>query len=107
MSVEMLNQITEKLEELGYHDPYFKVLADGRIAWIRPFFYTSAIVVAEWQWIDDGCKDRWCYEDRSDAEAALDKWAIEGGPEPSGWHRHPSSGRRRPRGNAELEYVNL
>jgi len=42
-----------------------------------------------------GYEDRWCYPDYRSAKAALDAWSGEEGTEPTGWHRHPDSGRRR------------
>ena len=51
-----------------------------------------------------GYDDRWCYHTLYDAAEALLTW--DGTGEPGGWHRHPDSGRRRPEGNAELEYIN-
>ena len=38
-----------------------------------------------------------------DAVAALKEW--DGVGEPKGWMRHPASGRRRPGGDPEQEYV--
>jgi hypothetical protein len=35
----------------------------------------------------------------------LKAWAADGGKEPQGWIRHPSTGRRRPGGDASREYV--
>jgi hypothetical protein len=58
---------------------------------IKRFAYTHAIIIGE---IGEtsGYLDRWCYRTYSDAKTALDAW--DGIGEPSGWHRHPSSGRR-------------
>ncbi len=36
--------------------------------------------------------DRWCYSTRAAAEEALEAWDGRG--EPTGWHRHPATGRR-------------
>lgn len=49
--------------------------------------------------------DRWCYTDREGARAALRGFpeAPAEGYEPSGWHRHPATGRRRPEGRPDLE----
>ncbi|WP_165356682.1 hypothetical protein [Sphingosinicella sp. BN140058] len=53
-----------------------------------------------------GYNDRWCYQDEAAARAALAEWKSRGFKgEPEGWHRHPLSGRRRPEGRVELEYV--
>ncbi len=47
--------------------------------------------------------NNWCYEDEQSATAALEK--IEDGGEPEGWFRHIETGRRRPNGDPEKEYV--
>jgi len=99
--------IAQRLEQHGYWNPTFRVLGDGRIAWLRPFLFTVAIVTADFD--DPGCNitNRWCYENMADAELALDRWNPKVEEEPQGWHRHPNSGRRRPQGDASREYVNL
>lgn len=87
------------------NDPtHLKQMPDGRFAWTFRFAFTSAIVVADSVWIHYGYSDRWCYETMADAVRALAEWTTE--PEPEGWHRHPNSGRRRPHGVREEEYVN-
>lgn len=50
----------------------------------------------------DGC---WCYPTVGDALAAQAAWDGEGDP-PVGWIREPRSGRRRPDGDPDREYVN-
>ena len=37
-------------------------------------------------------EDRWCYDSYEKAKAALEAW--DGTGEPTGWHRHPATGRR-------------
>ena len=52
--------------------------------------------------------DRWCYETQGLAVSAMYEWigrGCEG--DPVGWHRHPKTGRRRPQGNPEEEYVSF
>jgi hypothetical protein len=69
-----------------------KVLPGGeRYAGLVHLIFTTAVVTGE---IGDSHQflDRWCYNGYAAAKAALDAW--EGVGEPSGWHRHPSSGRR-------------
>lgn len=50
-------------------------------------------------------EDRWCYLDEAGAVTAQDAWNPTEGEEPTGWHRHPKSGRRRPDGDPAREYV--
>ena len=48
--------------------------------------------------------NNWCYESKDEATAALEK--LEDGIEPEGWFRHIETGRRRPNGDSEKEYIN-
>ena len=58
--------------------------------------------------LDDtvGYWDRWCYSDEAGARSALAEFPCDPpvGYEPKGWHRHPASTRRRPDGDATLEF---
>jgi hypothetical protein len=77
----------------GYRDA--KVLRDDQharlYAAISPFAYTYGVIVGELG-DDDMYLDRWCYHSYAAAKAALDAWDGHG--EPTGWHRHPRTGRR-------------
>lgn len=77
-------------------------LPDGRYAAIYPLMFTHAIITVR---AGDyaGVEQRWCYHTKRDARAAMAAW--DGTGEPQGWHRHTATGRRRPDGNADLEYV--
>jgi hypothetical protein len=90
----------QALKELGYQEP--RPLGDGRYACLFQFMFTWGIIVGR---IGDehSYDDRWCYHHREAAARALADWSGEG--EPQGWHRHPSTGRRRPEGDALNEYV--
>lgn len=80
-------------------------LGDGRAVWIYRMIYTHSICIGL---IDEPCyQDRWCYHTWNDARAALAAWDPLTQREPSGWHRHPRSGRRRPDGDPSKEYVAL
>lgn len=90
------------------NDPNYSLvvpIGNGRWAGIFQFMFTGAIIVG--QIGDKNCyDDRWCYHDTSAARKGLENWIeqrCEG--EPQGWHRHPLSGRRRPDGDADQEYV--
>lgn len=75
---------------------------------VMPFIFTHAIVVSRWDQIDDYYIDRWCYGSREAAVAAMqawtdyDKWPDT---EPTGWHRHPPTGRRRKDGDPSTEEI--
>lgn len=76
---------------------------DGRRISVIPLMYTAAVAIGQRNsltWYDD----RWCYHSVSAAWEAAMRW--DGTGEPDGWHRHPDTGRRRPGGDADREYVN-
>jgi hypothetical protein len=79
-----------------------EILPGGRWKAILPLLFTHAIVYGT---LGDmtGMDDRWCYESLGGAIEAFFNW--DGTGEPEGWHRHPVTGRRRPEGNPDLEYV--
>lgn len=87
-------------EDCGYRD--LRPLPGGRYTAIWPLMFTHAIIVGS-----IGCyvgyDDRWCYESYDQAKAALESW--DGTGEPAGWHRHPTSGRRRVEGEPSSEYL--
>jgi hypothetical protein len=95
----------EKMSKLnGYLAP--TPMGNGRYAVLHPFIFTMAIITGD-MFDDAGYDDRWCYDSATTAAAALAIWMVKGFEgEPQGWHRHPGSGRRRPEGNQEREYVN-
>jgi hypothetical protein len=71
---------------------------------VTPLLYTAAILVGRPGVLT--YDDRWCYHSPEAAMAAAKAW--EGpwpGSEPTGWHRHPATGRRRDDGQAASEYV--
>jgi hypothetical protein len=87
-------------QDCRYTDP--RPLANDRWAAIVPLVYTHAIVTG--RMLDrTGYENRWCFDSYESAKKAMDEW--DGTGEPYGWHRHPSTGRRRPDGDAALEYV--
>jgi hypothetical protein len=79
-----------------------KLIPDGRYAGLMPFLFTHAIVTGRLFDLH-GYDDRWCYHDSAAAARALADW--DGTGEPTGWHRHPATGRRREAGDPLLEYV--
>lgn len=90
-------------EEFSTGKTRFKLVGDGSsYVAIIPFLYTTAIIFGEVE-IQSGYRDRWCYEDFDRALAAFEAW--DGIGEPEGWHRHPGSGRRRPKGEPAAEYL--
>lgn len=92
------------LKSLGYDPAAMRELPDGRIAWVHRLLFTYAILVMHHG--AECYEDRWCYESGNAAIAALRAWNPEVDKEPTGWHRNPTTARRRPGGDASKEYVN-
>jgi hypothetical protein len=89
-------------EPLPYGVLYRRLLADGRLIDVTPLTFGRArlhIGPAD----DDAYTNEWCYDDPLTALVSAAIWEGEG--EPSGWSRHPKSGRRRPGGDPGKEYV--
>ena len=89
---------------LVYGSVAFRKLADGRGVWIYPMLYTFKLCIGR---LGTPCfDDGWCYADLDSAVAAFALWDPELEPEPSGWVRHPRTGRRRfPDGDPDSEEV--
>jgi hypothetical protein len=92
MSSDMLPAaafLTTLIRDNGYLAP--KLLPEGRYACLARFLHTTAIITGR---VGDlvSMDDRWCYHDESAARRALLAW--DGTGEPTGWHRHPGTGRR-------------
>lgn len=79
-----------------------KEAPDGRRIAVLPLIYTAAVIIGPEH--TGSYDDRWCYVDVEAALAAAKAW--DGTGEPEGWHRHPTTGRRRPEGDPAKEYVN-
>lgn len=79
-------------------------LGDGRAAYLAPLLFHWTIKLVT---IGDmfGYDDRWCYQTEILGRRALATWDFPREKEPTGWHRHPSTGRRRTDGNPAAEYV--
>mgnify|MGYP001031230436 FL=1 len=101
--------MTDVMEELRFMNflksndySHVRPIGNGRYAAIAQFMFSTAIVVGRIG--NYSCyEDRWCYKTAEDAIAALEAWDGQG--EPQGWVRHPTTGRRRPNGDAEAEYI--
>lgn len=73
----------------GYTD--IRLLPRGRYAAVAKFAFTHAIITGHlFDFIN--LENRWCYRSHDKALQALEHWDGDG--EPTGWHRHPASGRR-------------
>lgn len=80
------------LKQQGHVGPRPHPNRPGKWVGLLPFMYTCAIIEGD---IGDttGYSDRWCYHSVAAAEQALEAWTDQ--PEPDGWHRNPTTGRRR------------
>lgn len=84
------------------------IVADGRVATVMPLlFLRGLLTVASAESHSIGTyDDGWEYDSASSAVDALHAWNEHGcAGEPQGWSRHPASGRRRPDGDPDGEYV--
>lgn len=79
----------------------YRAFENGRDAMVMPLLFTYAIIA---DLTPAYYGDRWCYHSYAAAKVALDTWDGEG--EPTGWHRHPDSGRRRENGDPVRETIN-
>lgn len=89
---EMKPEYMDHLVEIGYQ----VILPKPGYQWVAlyKFIFTTAIIVGN---LDDyvGYSDRWCYHTHEDALKGLVTWIADGYEgEPTGWHRHPRTGRR-------------
>lgn len=77
---------------------------DHRDILVMPLLFTSAIITVPHTHSLD-YEGRWWYHTAADAIQAAEQWPGLTGTEPTGWHRHPDSGRRRPDGDPARERI--
>lgn len=78
-------------------------LPDGRVLSVLPMTFGKGRLCVQAHVFSLCYEDVWCYPSVPAAIAAMEAWDGEG--EPTGWHRHPATGRRRPEGDPAKEYV--
>jgi hypothetical protein len=78
--------------------------SDGRSVSISPIGAGQAVlgIGPPGLGVYDNC---WYYETPREAVLALELWDPRTEPEPKGWWRNPSTGRRRPGGDPAKEYI--
>lgn len=81
---------------------YHRELPDERIIVVYPQIFTTRLCIGPTQ--TPTYDDAWCYHTPSDAITAATTWNGQNDP-PDGWHRHISTGRRRPNGDPTREYI--
>ncbi len=90
------------LDEQGGAMLHAKLLEDGRWVGIhRLAFHYSLMIGTVGDYV--GYDDRYCYQHLGLVLRAFAD--FDGEVEPLGWHRNPRTGRRRPDGNPEQEYI--
>lgn len=81
-----------------------RVLDDGRVVFLMQMLGQNLRLAVspdeQAQWFTDQI---YCYHDHDAAWRAALGWNGQGDPE--GWYKHPPSGRRRPDGTVDSEYV--
>lgn len=80
-----------------------RVLDDGRVLYLWPMLGTNLRISLSQDLDDRGFHANYCYHDTTEAWRSALGWDGKGDPE--GWVRHIETGRRRPDGDAEREYV--
>lgn len=85
--IDVFDEFKEYLESMEYTDV---VIKNGRICGLYRFAFSTGLLADMY---DTGYGERWCYHTMAEAKLALEEW--DGVDEPTGWHRHVSSGRRR------------
>lgn len=83
---------------------HWRCLPDGTVAAVGPMSISNGRLF--WNVHQDGYEDFYCYDSVELAVESLMKFDPTKQVEPFGWHRHGSSGRRRPGGAVENEYIN-
>lgn len=80
-------------------------MGGGMYCAVKPLLYHWTMIIGV---IGDreSFEDRYCYASQVLASSALIEWSMRGfKDEPTMWHRHPKTGRRRPDGDETQEYV--
>lgn len=86
----------------GGNCTHIKILDGGFYIAIKPLLFHWTLILGPIG--DKECYlDHYCYGDQGRALLGLIQWNGKG--DPNGWHRHAKTGRRRPEGNKDYEYV--
>lgn len=80
-----------------------RVLPTGRILEAWRFLFNTRVTVSEPEMDGFAHEDAWCYARPEQAIEIVNTWDGEG--EPTGWIKHPTTGRYRPAGDAAAERV--
>lgn len=87
----------------GYEQ--WRCLPDGMVLAVGKMSISNGRLY--WDVHQGGYSDFYCYESVELASNGMLEFDLSRETEPNGWHRHASTGRRRPGGDASREYVNM
>jgi hypothetical protein len=84
----------------------YRELGDGRSVWVYRMIYTYKLAIGVTG--AAGFDNSWCYRNLASATLAFASWNPDEEAEPTGWVRHPHTGRRRfPNGDPATEEIRL
>lgn len=89
------------IQSLGYS--HWRRLPDGGLMAVCSMMFGNGRLFLEVS--HHGYEDCFCYDSLEEAVDAMLAFEPERDEEPTGWKRHPYSGRRRPDGDAAQEFV--
>lgn len=90
-----------QLTEMGFES--VRLMPDGDLVGVGRMTFNNGRLFAGIQ--DSGYADCWCFDSYEKAWQAMWNWDLATMNEPTGWKRHPYSGRRREKGNPATEYI--
>ena len=92
------------MEDKTHGAELYRELGDGRSIWVYRMMYTYKLAIG---YTDSaGFDNSWCFKDLRSASIAFALWNPDEQVEPTGWVRHPHTGRRRfPNGDPATEVI--
>ncbi len=93
----------EQMKSFGYTN--WRVLDNGVILAVGPMAFNNGRLFVDIN--SHGYEDCYCYDSLELAEQSMLEFNPEAEPEPTGWKRHPFSGRRREGGDPSKEIVRM
>lgn len=93
-------------QEIGFSPDHIKDLGDGTYVMAKRLLFHWMLIRGD---IGDllGYFNRWCYDTQENVLRAVQDFPLhpDSSYEPTGWHRHPRTHRRRPDGDPSREYI--
>ncbi len=90
-----------QMRDFGY--VAWRCLPDGTVLAVAPMLFGNGRLYVDVH--ETGYRDFYCYDGLQNAIDNMNKFDPASDQEPSGWKRHFSSGRRRPDGDPDREFV--